>query len=99
MVQRVLQEEGRVRFKAGRPDLRFRFQGVLFWKHGFMLDWEIGAVSWSHMVVSVLNPDGVFHKREKEHSVASRVEKLGGVICLVCHLGNLRSEFLENLDG
>ena len=64
-----------------------------------MLDWEIGAVSGSHVVVSVLNPDGVFHKREKEYSVTGRVGKLGGFNCLVCLLGNLRSDFLEIHDG
>jgi len=39
MVQRVLQKEGRVRFKAGCPDLRAR----LFWERGFVLSWGFGA--------------------------------------------------------
>jgi len=71
---------------------------VLFWECSFMLSWEFGAVNGSRMGFSVLNPNGVFHKREKEHSVASRVERLGGVISLVCPLGTLRGGFLENRD-
>jgi len=94
MVQRILQKEGRVRFKAGRPDLRAR----LFWERGYVLSWKFGAVNRSRVDFSVLNPDGVFYKREKEHSVASRVERLGGVISFVCLLGNLRVEFLGSLD-
>ena len=39
MVHRVLHKEGRVRFKAGRPDLRAR----LLWERGFKLSWEFGA--------------------------------------------------------
>jgi len=45
----------------------------------------------------VFNPDSVFYKREKKHPVASRIENLDGVIYLVCPLGNLGVEFLENL--
>ena len=82
-----------MRFKAGRPDLRSQ----LFWERAYVI-WEFGAVKGSHVGFFVLNPDGVFYKREKEHSVASRVERLGGVISLVCLVGNRRVEFLENLD-
>jgi len=50
------------------------------------------------MGFSVFYPDSVFDKREKEHSAASRIENLDGVIYFVSPLGNFRVEFLENFS-
>ena len=59
------------------------------------MDWEIRAVGGSHSDVSVLNSNGVFHKREKEHFVASRVGGWGGFCGLGSRLGSLWVVFLE----